>query len=62
LKSLAQEISKEKILPDNNGYIHVPQQPGLGIQVDTEACKKYLVDVEIKVKGKRLYFTPELQG
>lgn len=60
LKSLAQEISKEKILPDNNGFIHVPQQPGLGIQVDTEACKKYLVDVEIKVKGKSVYYTPEL--
>jgi len=60
LKSLAQEISKEKILPDNHGYINVPQQPGLGIQVDTEACKKYLVDVAIKVKGKNVYYTPEL--
>lgn len=60
LKSLAQEISKEKILPDNNGYIHAPQEPGLGIQVDTDACKKYLVDVEIKVKGKNVYYTPEL--
>ena len=60
LKSLAQEISKDKILPDNNGYIHVPQEPGLGIQVDTEACKKYVVDVEIKVNGKNVYYTPEL--
>jgi len=60
LKSLAQEISKERILPDNNGYIHVPQQPGLGIEVDTAACKKYLVDVEIKVNGKELYYSPEL--
>lgn len=60
LKSLAREISKEKILPDNNGYIHVAEQPGLGIEVDTQACKKYLVDVEIKVNGKRLYYTPTL--
>jgi L-alanine-DL-glutamate epimerase-like enolase superfamily enzyme len=50
LKSLAQEISREKIIPDINGYIHVPEQPGLGITVDTQAIKKYLVDVEIKVK------------
>ncbi|MEO5889379.1 MAG: mandelate racemase/muconate lactonizing enzyme family protein [Ferruginibacter sp.] len=60
LKSLAQEIGKEKILPDANGYIHVPENPGLGITVDTTAIKKYLMDVEIKVKGKMLYTTPEL--
>jgi L-alanine-DL-glutamate epimerase-like enolase superfamily enzyme len=60
LKSLAQEIGKEKILPDKDGYIHVPEKPGLGIEVDTEACRKYLVDVEIKVKGKEIYYTPEL--
>ena len=60
LKSLALEISKQKIVPDNNGFIHVPEQPGLGMEVDTAACKKYLVDVEIKVKGKVLYTMPEL--
>lgn len=60
LKSLAQEIGKEKILPDNNGYLHVPDKPGLGIEVDTQSCKKYLVDVEIKVNGKQVYYTPEL--
>ncbi len=60
LKSLAQEISLEKILPDENGYIHVPEQPGLGISIDTQALKKYLVDVEIKVNGKDIYYTPEL--
>jgi L-alanine-DL-glutamate epimerase-like enolase superfamily enzyme len=59
LKSLAQEIGKEKILPDEEGYIHVPDRPGLGITVDTAALKKYLVDVEIKVKGKIIYSTPE---
>jgi L-alanine-DL-glutamate epimerase-like enolase superfamily enzyme len=60
LKSLAQEIAKEKITPDNNGYIHVPEQPGLGITVDTPALKKYLVDVEIKVNGKPVYYTPDI--
>src|SRR3954454_4642410 len=35
LKMLAQEIGKEKIVPDNNGYIHVPERAGLGITVDT---------------------------
>lgn len=60
LKSLAQEIGKEKILPDADGFIHVPERAGLGITVDTEALKKYLVDVEIKIKGKAIYSTPEL--
>jgi L-alanine-DL-glutamate epimerase-like enolase superfamily enzyme len=60
LKSLAQEIGQEKIIPDSNGYIHVPDKPGLGITVNTPALKKYLVDLEIKVKGKAIYYTPEL--
>lgn len=60
LKSLASEIGKEKILCDKNGYIHVPDRPGLGIEVNTGTLRKYLVDVEIKVKGKSIYYTPEL--
>ena len=60
LKSLAREIGREKIFPDTSGYIHVPEKPGLGITVDTQALTKYLVDVEIKVNGKSIYYTPEL--
>ena len=60
LKMLAQEIGKEKILPDNNGYIHVPEKPGLGITVDTASLGKYIVEVDIKVNGKQLYYTPGL--
>ena len=60
LKSLAREIGKQKILPDNNGFIHVPDLPGLGIQIETDALKKYIVEVEIKVKDKVVYYTPEL--
>ncbi|MFT3700863.1 MAG: mandelate racemase/muconate lactonizing enzyme family protein [Agriterribacter sp.] len=59
LKSLAQEIAVEKILRDDNGYIHTPAKPGLGITVNTTALQKYLVDVEIKVKGKVIYQTPQ---
>ncbi len=60
LKALAADISQTKILPDENGYIHVPERPGLGISVNTEALKKYLLDVEIKIKGKQIYYTPDL--
>jgi L-alanine-DL-glutamate epimerase-like enolase superfamily enzyme len=59
LKMLAQEIAKEKIVPDSNGYIHVPEKPGLGITVDVQSLQKYVVDVEIKVKNKQIYYTPD---
>jgi len=60
LKSLAAEIAKEKILPGKDGYINVPDDPGLGMTVDTVALQKYLVDVSITAKGKLLYQTPVL--
>lgn len=59
-KSLAKDISATKIIPDSNGLIHIPGEPGLGVAIDPAALKKYLVDVEIKVKGNMLYRTPEL--
>lgn len=60
LKSLAQDIGSVKIVPDTNGYIHVPEQPGLGVDVDIQSLKKYLTEVEIKVNGKHIYHTPDL--
>lgn len=59
LKALAREIATEMIVTDSNGYIHIPDGPGLGIIVNTEALKKYEVAVEIKVAGKLLYYNPE---
>lgn len=59
LKPLAQEIGCEKILRGDDGKINLPDRPGLGITVDIAALKKYLVDVEIQVNGKRLYYTPD---
>lgn len=59
-KSVSQDMTKEHILPDANGYISVPDRPGLGMTPDLDAIRPYLVDVEIKVKGKVLYRTPEL--
>jgi L-alanine-DL-glutamate epimerase-like enolase superfamily enzyme len=56
-KSLAWDLSRNHLLPDANGEVHVPDAPGLGIEVDTEAIQRYLVDVEIKVGGKALFST-----
>jgi L-alanine-DL-glutamate epimerase-like enolase superfamily enzyme len=59
-RSLAVEITKEKILPNKSGKIVLPEKPGLGVTVDTQNLKKYLVEAEIRVRGKLLYQTPEL--
>jgi L-alanine-DL-glutamate epimerase-like enolase superfamily enzyme len=48
------------IAPDRNGEIIVPDAPGLGIEVDLAAMKRYLVDAEIRVKDRILYRTPRV--
>ena len=60
LKSLAWEMTREHIIPDANGLITLPEAPGLGITLDLEAAQRYVVDVEIAVRGNVLYRTPEL--
>jgi L-alanine-DL-glutamate epimerase-like enolase superfamily enzyme len=62
LKSLAWDLTNEHITPDANGLINLPEAPGLGMTLDLEAAKPYLLDVEIAVGGKSLYRTPDLVG
>jgi L-alanine-DL-glutamate epimerase-like enolase superfamily enzyme len=57
---MAWEMCRTHIAPDANGEVKVPEAPGLGIEMDQVAMKKYLVDAEIKVGGKVLYRTPAL--
>ena len=59
-KALAVEMTTNHILRDNNGQIHVPDAPGLGITINPVGLQPYLVDVEIRVQGKLLYQTPSL--
>lgn len=53
--ALAREFTVEKILPDAQGQVRVPDQPGLGLEPDWPALKKYLVEVEIKVAGRKIF-------
>jgi L-alanine-DL-glutamate epimerase-like enolase superfamily enzyme len=55
---MAWEMCANHILPDQNGEVHVPHLPGLGIDVDTARIREFLVDVEITVNGNTLYRTP----
>jgi L-alanine-DL-glutamate epimerase-like enolase superfamily enzyme len=57
---LALDLYNEKLVPDANGEIQVPQAPGLGMSINRNVMKKYLVDTRILVKGKTIYKTPRV--
>ncbi|MGV3763333.1 mandelate racemase/muconate lactonizing enzyme family protein [Parapedobacter sp.] len=59
-KQLALDITTNKILPDANGQVSVPDAPGLGVNVQIETLKKYVVETEIRVGGTWLYRTPTI--
>ena len=59
-KLLCVELNDSKILPDKDGMISVPEQPGVGVSFSPSAISKYLVDVEIVVNKKTLYSTPTI--
>jgi hypothetical protein len=54
-KSVAWDLSVEHIEVDANGEILAPDAPGLGIQVDEQALRPYLREVEIKIDGQLAY-------
>ena len=57
-KPLAVELTKSHLERDANGQVRAPDAPGLGITPDLAAAKKYVVPVEITVRGEVLYRTP----
>ncbi len=59
LRQLAVDMTVNHIVPDANGQIHVPDAPGLGIEINPAALTQYAVDVEIKVGGKTVFATPQ---
>lgn len=60
LQPLARDLTTTRIEPNAQGEISVPDAPGLGTQPDLSALQPYLVDVEIRVRGRTLYRTPAL--
>jgi L-alanine-DL-glutamate epimerase-like enolase superfamily enzyme len=55
LQPLARDLTVERILPDGEGLIQVPDAPGLGIEVSAAALETYRVPVEIRVRGKTVF-------
>jgi L-alanine-DL-glutamate epimerase-like enolase superfamily enzyme len=60
-KALARDATTTHLDLDDNGAVAAPDAPGLGLDVDLDALRRYLVDVEISVNGTTLYKTPELR-
>jgi L-alanine-DL-glutamate epimerase-like enolase superfamily enzyme len=54
-KPLAWDLTSNHLERDSNGYLTVPDCPGLGIDINSKAARSYLVDVEIRVKGRSLF-------
>jgi len=57
-KALAFEITSDHLMPGSDGLVRLADVPGLGMTVDPRTIERYLVEVEIKAKGKTLYRTP----
>ena len=58
--AMAQTLAANRILPVSDGAIYVSEEPGLGVQINLETLRRYLVDTEIRVAGRLLYQTPVL--
>jgi L-alanine-DL-glutamate epimerase-like enolase superfamily enzyme len=58
-KILAVEMTANHLQRDANGFVRAPDTPGLGITPDLVAAKKYLVPVEISVRGETLFRSSE---
>jgi L-alanine-DL-glutamate epimerase-like enolase superfamily enzyme len=52
---LAQELTTTRLLPDKDGHIEIPERPGLGLEINPSALRKYHVPVEIRAGGKTLF-------
>ncbi len=59
-KPLALVFTANHLGRDGNGEIAAPDAPGLGIEISTAGLRQYLVEAEIRVGARTLYWTPSL--
>lgn len=57
-RDVAKAFCQGRIEPDPAGLLHLPEGPGLGVEIDPAGIRRYLVEVEIRVGGRTLYATP----
>jgi L-alanine-DL-glutamate epimerase-like enolase superfamily enzyme len=61
-KAVAFALTKNHLLPGDDGLVRLPEAPGLGMEINPAAIVRYGVDVEIRAKGETLYKTPRLDA
>lgn len=59
-KQLAVDITTTHLMPDANGEVHVPDAPGLGLEVDLPSLARYHLPVDIAVGGRSVFRTGQL--
>jgi L-alanine-DL-glutamate epimerase-like enolase superfamily enzyme len=57
-KALAVELTRNHLRPDGDGLVRLPETPGLGIEIDPDAVRRYQVPVDIRVGGRALHVSP----
>lgn len=60
LTRLGSELTVNHLALNDDGQVQLPAAPGLGIDPEPGAIKKYLVEVEVIVSGQTLYRTPDV--
>lgn len=58
LKPLGAEFTRNHLERDTQGLVRAPDAPGLGIEIDAQAVRRYQLPVEISVAGRVLYRAP----
>lgn len=57
-KPLARDITSNHLALDAAGEVSLPDAPGLGMQVNPEALRRYRVEVDIRAGGRQLFQSP----
>ena len=58
--ALAETLTTGGPKPTKNGTIHLSEKPGLGVTINPQTVRAYLVNTEIVVNGQTLYKTPRI--
>jgi L-alanine-DL-glutamate epimerase-like enolase superfamily enzyme len=57
---LAVELYDGELTRGEDGFVRLPDSPGLGVEPNLDTIRQYLVEVEIKVAGRTIYSTPDV--
>jgi L-alanine-DL-glutamate epimerase-like enolase superfamily enzyme len=59
---LSDSLSNTPLLRDDDGFVRVPEKPGLGVEIDLDVVRKYLRPVRIEMAGEVLVDISSIDG